>query len=178
MEEKKVMELLRYYRHDIMNDLQVVHAYAKLEKVDKVQEKIAGYMIHFDEERKLMSLHAPNLALWLIPFNSIHPNFRLTYTIRSEGLDISDLDQKFVGDCLFCIEWLEKITDEKELYEGVFVFEYLPHIEQIQIQISLYGSIIEPNLTLPIGKENITQRFDDNQITCIITNPWNGKGEK
>ncbi|WP_404453234.1 sporulation initiation phosphotransferase B [Virgibacillus necropolis] len=179
MEEKEVMDLLRYYRHDIMNDLQIVHAYTSMGKLEKVEEKLATYMAHFDEERKLMNLNAPNLALWLIPFNSIHPNFRFTYAIRDEKLDISDIDEKLTTDCQYCITCLEEITHDQELYEGELVLEYLKQRKQIQVVLTLHGSFSDLiSAKIPAEMKNITLQKSENYITCTVTNQWNRKGEE
>lgn len=179
MEEKEVMDILRYYRHDVLNDLQIVHAYTSMGKLEKVEEKLETYMAHFDEERKLMNLNAPNLALWLIPFNSIHPNFRFTYAIRDERIDISDIDQRLTTDCQYCITRLQEISNDEELYEGEIVLEYLPRTKQIQVLLTLNGSFANSrNVTLPKETKSITQQKGENHVTYTVTIPWNRKGEE
>lgn len=170
------MDILRYYRHDVMNDLQIVQAYSSMGKLEKVEEKIAAYMVHFDEERKLMNLNAPNLALWLIPFNSIHPNFRFTYAICDEKIDISEIDEKLTTDCKSCIKHLQKITDDTALYEGKINVEYSAQ-SKIQVQIILNGTFGDEKKSEPI-ENNIVQQQGHDKITCTVTLPWDGKGEK
>lgn len=178
VEEKEVMDLLRYYRHDIMNDLQVIHAYTSMGKLEKVEEKLANYMANFDEERKLMNLNAPKLSLWLIPFNSIHPNFRITYAIRGEKIDISDIDEKLTKDCQYCIAHLKGITSDKELYEGELVLEHLPDLNQVQVLLTFHGSLVDLTSENKILKRNnITLQISDNNIIYKITIPRNRKGE-
>ncbi|ASN05111.1 Spo0B domain-containing protein [Virgibacillus necropolis] len=179
MEEKKVMDLLRYYRHDIMNDLQIVHAYTSMGKLEKVEEKLATYMAHFDEERKLMNLNAPNLALWLIPFNSIHPNFRFTYAICIEKVDLSDIDDKLTTDCQYCISRLQEVTNDNELYEGEVVLEYLTQTKQVQVKLTLNGSFSDiVSKKISIENENITLQKSEYHVTYTITIQWNRKGEE
>ncbi|WP_430785029.1 Spo0B domain-containing protein [Virgibacillus flavescens] len=179
MEQKEVMNLLRYYRHDIMNDLQIVHAYTSMGKLEKVKEKLATYMEHFDEERKLMNLNAPALTLWLIPFNSIHPNYRFTYAIRNEHIDISEIDEKITEHCRWCVNHFQKYTSEEELYEGDFVLTYLPEKHEIQVVLTLYGAFSDKiNKKAVIENRNITQEISDYQISLSIIIPWNRKGEK
>lgn len=179
MEQKEVMNLLRHYRHDLMNDLQIVHAYSSMGKLEKVKEKLTTYLAHFDEERKLMNLNAPNFTLWLIPFNSIHPNFRFTYAICDENIDIFEIDEKITESCKICVKHLQQYTCENELYEGELVFEYLPQKQVIQVVLTLNGVFLsELNDGLSIENEYITHKIDDNHISCRITIPWNRKGEK
>lgn len=179
VEQKEVMNLLRYYRHDIMNDLQIVHAYTSMGKLEKVKEKLATYMEHFDEERKLMNLNAPALTLWLIPFNSIHPNYRFTYAIRTENIDISEIDEKITEHCKSCVNYFQKYTSEKELYEGEIVLEYLPEKHGIQVLLTLYGSFSDKiKKELVMENRNITQEISEDQISISIIIQWNRKGEK
>ncbi|ASK63075.1 hypothetical protein CFK37_13425 [Virgibacillus phasianinus] len=178
MEEKEVMELLRYYRHDVMNDLQIVQAYTSMGKLEKVEEKLADYLSRFDEERKLMNLNAPNLALWLIPFNSIHPNFRFTYTILGEKINLADIDGKLTTNCEYCIRHLEKITSETELYEGEVVLEYFPDLNQVKVRLSLDGSFHDINNDSKRINKNITQQQSGNHVTLTVIIPRNRKGEE
>lgn len=177
MEKKEAMDILRYYRHDVMNDLQIVQAYSSMGKLEKVEEKIATYMVHFDEEQKLMNLNAPNFALWLIPFNSTHPNFRFTYAIQDEKIDLSDIDDKLTSNCKLCIAHLQEITDDNELYEGKLILDYLPLTKKIQVKLILNGTFATDK-TLKTIDNYITQQQSEDNITCMVTIPWNGKGEK
>lgn len=177
MEEKEAMDILRYYRHDVMNDLQIVQAYSSMGKLEMVEEKIATYLVHFDEERKLMNLNAPNLALWLIPFNSKHPNFRLTYAILDEKIDLSEIDEKLRADCKSCIDHLQEITDDRVLYEGKLILEYNAQTKQIQVRIILNGNFADEQKSKPVTN-NSTQQLSEDNITCMVTIPWDGKGEK
>ena len=161
------MDILRYYRHDVLNDLQVVQAYSSMGKLEKVEEKIATYMVHFDEERKLMNLNAANLALWLIPFNCIHPNFRFTYAICVEKVDMSDIDEQLTLECKACVEYLQESTDDNTLYEGELFLEYLPETEQIQVTFILNGPLVDQETGS--NKDDIIRK---------VTIPWNGKGGK
>ncbi|MFZ3576416.1 Spo0B domain-containing protein [Virgibacillus sp. DJP39] len=178
MEEKKVMDILRYYRHDLMNDLQVVHAYTSMGKLDKVEEKLATYMAHYEEERRLMNLNAPNFALWLIPFNSIHPNFRFTYAIRDE-IDISEIDEELTAYSQQCVSHMQKFSKDSELYEGKFLFQYHPKVKQLKVQLTLAGSFNEiVNDDFPIESKNITHNRSENLFTYTITIPRIRKGEE
>ncbi|WP_170138766.1 Spo0B domain-containing protein [Oceanobacillus chungangensis] len=85
MEEKEVVEVLQFYRHDVMNDLQIISGYISMGKLEKVEKKFGELFSFYEEERKLMSIKAPKFILWLIRFNNLYNNFRLTYNIQVEN---------------------------------------------------------------------------------------------
>ncbi|MFD1038611.1 Spo0B domain-containing protein [Virgibacillus byunsanensis] len=118
MEEKDVIQMLRHYRHDVLNHLQVIHGYLSMGKTEKVQSKIMQTIEYYNEERKLMSLHAPSFVLWLIQFNVVHMNIRLAYHIHIENWNLGAEDIQLVEQCDRIIEQIEKATDTTELYEG------------------------------------------------------------
>ncbi|SFA69022.1 stage 0 sporulation protein B (sporulation initiation phosphotransferase) [Lentibacillus halodurans] len=117
MEEKDVIQLLRHYRHDLMNHLQIVQGYLSMGKTDKVQKKVKNYLQQLQEESKLVNLNAPFFALYLLQFGSLHMNFRLTYHIHTENKNLQSVDQLLTDYCKQVMEKIKNATDETELYE-------------------------------------------------------------
>jgi stage 0 sporulation protein B (sporulation initiation phosphotransferase) len=167
-----MMELLRMYRHDVMNDLQVVQGYASMGKVDKVQTKLAEWMEHLNEERKLMSLNIPKFALWLIQFNSVHANIRLSYDIHMENGNLHILDDTLVNQCQWCIESLEKYLDDMELYNGNAGLYSAS--SAIEVRLSLAADISEQAISAL--NETCTDKWkfckEDNGIICYMSIPF------
>ncbi|WP_099158646.1 Spo0B domain-containing protein [Virgibacillus ndiopensis] len=175
MAEKDIIDVLRMYRHDLMNDLQIVQGYLTMGKTEKVQEKLAACMNHFDKERKLISLNAPKFALWLIQFNSIHATFRLTYDINTENKNFSAIDNILLGQCQYCMKVLEKAADATEVYEGNVNVDL--HEQSVLVQIFMAGIFkkMENNETDLKQGQGVTihmKRVDDG-ITCNIEIPFN-----
>lgn len=141
MNEKNVIDIIRHYRHDLLNDLQIIHGYSSMGRLENVKEKLAECMHRFHEERKLTSLDTPSFALWLIRFNSLHTNFRLTYHIDTNS-NLQGHDRKLLEQCGLCIEIINKFAKETELYEG-----NLQIIDQtaaiINLQIAVAGQFPE-----------------------------------
>ncbi|QKY69573.1 Spo0B domain-containing protein [Lentibacillus sp. CBA3610] len=65
MEEKEVIQLLRHYRHDLMNHLQIVQGYLSMGKMEKAQKKLTNYMQLLQEEGKLVNMHAPAFVFYI-----------------------------------------------------------------------------------------------------------------
>lgn len=172
MAEKEMMELLCTYRHDVMNDLQVVQGYASMGKIDRVQTKLAEWMDHLYEERKLMSLNIPKFALWLIQFNSIHATIRLSYDIHMENGNLYMLDDTLLKRCQLGIELLEKNIDEMELYNGnVTLYSTLSAVD---VRLSLVADI--PDQAISALNETCIDKLkffkEDNGITCYMSIPF------
>lgn len=117
METKDVVKVIGDYRHDLMNELQMVHGYLSMGKIDKVENKVKECIAFYSEERKLMSLNVPAFALWLIQFNHVHDNFRLTYQIHTENKKLNHFDEMLVRLSNAIIDELKITCDNMELFE-------------------------------------------------------------
>ncbi|KGX89200.1 Spo0B domain-containing protein [Pontibacillus litoralis] len=116
MEVQEVTKLLRHYRHDWMNELQIVHGYAAMNKMDKVQEKLDEIIANSREEAKLMSLQAPYFALWILQCNMLNDNCKLTYQIEAEE-DWSEFDQELVNQCEAVVQIIQACISPLTLCE-------------------------------------------------------------
>ncbi|WP_163970122.1 Spo0B domain-containing protein [Oceanobacillus halotolerans] len=117
MEEQEVIHLIRHYRHDILNHLQVIQGYVKMGKMDKVEAKLNQFMEDFQQERNLMQLNAPKIILWIMQFNTIHTNLRLTYHIDADHIDLSNWDSRIQKQCDDILHLIKNELDQTELYE-------------------------------------------------------------
>ena len=92
MEAEDVMNLIQHYRHDLMNQLQVVQGYVKLGNLEKVDASMTELLDYFYQERKLLGLNAPNVLLWFMQFRLKYENFILTYDIDIENKNLCKSD--------------------------------------------------------------------------------------
>lgn len=116
MKVDEVANLLRHYRHDWMNQLQLVHGYASMDKMEKVKEKLQEIIDFSREESKLMNLKAPHFAVWMVQFNAEYNQLRMSFQIDTQA-DFSAFDQSLVQTCLAIIQHLEEFTNPLQLYE-------------------------------------------------------------
>ncbi|WP_343752656.1 Spo0B domain-containing protein [Lentibacillus halophilus] len=117
MEEQDVIQLLRRYRHDVLNQLQVVDGYLSMEKLEKARAKLKDYTQQLQEESKLVNLNAPFFALYVFQWDTFHPNFRLTYSIHTKNRDLQYMDSLLVKWCNAIMHSAESKADVSKLYD-------------------------------------------------------------
>ncbi|MDC3412461.1 Spo0B domain-containing protein [Aquibacillus sp. 3ASR75-11] len=118
MKENEVIDILSHYRHDYLNQLQLIQGYVMMGKTDKVQQKLNEIVALAHEERKLSNLHIPKTALWIIRFNSLHTNMRFDYQVKDIQLPLSDVDDEVYRHCVRTVETVEWYSDQMEMYNG------------------------------------------------------------
>ncbi|WP_084599572.1 Spo0B domain-containing protein [Pontibacillus chungwhensis] len=116
MKVDEVENLLRHYRHDWMNQLQLVYGYATMDKMELVKEKLQHIIAVSREESKLMSLKAPRFSLWVVQFREHYNQFHMTYHVDS-SLDLSAFDQSLVHSLNQLMSHLKQHVNELNLYE-------------------------------------------------------------
>ncbi|RPF55506.1 Spo0B domain-containing protein [Aquisalibacillus elongatus] len=98
VEVEELLALLRLYRHDLMNDLQLVQGYASMNKHDLSKEKLDGLISKLREERTLQTLHAPQFVYWLIQLKLNERETRFEFEIESHDHSIGNYDEELVLD--------------------------------------------------------------------------------
>ncbi|CQR46976.1 Sporulation initiation phosphotransferase B [Paraliobacillus sp. PM-2] len=117
MKEEEVIKLLRYYRHDWMNDLQIIMGYAQMGKLDKVQEKIDLAVTQAEEDRKLQSIPLPKTALQLLQLKWYYQNFQINYWISVDNNICID-DQKIAFQLDQLMNYFVDHSMKTTLYRG------------------------------------------------------------
>ncbi|MEQ6375784.1 Spo0B domain-containing protein [Bacillaceae bacterium S4-13-58] len=142
MDTEKVIELLRHYRHDWMNQYQLIHGYASMNRLEDVKKKVQEGIEKSREESKLVQLHAPHLALWLISFNWYEEVFRLTYHIEEETsvTTLSKADQELVESLKKIINQLHKYTLTDVLYHGQL---HIINTQDVSLHLTIQGTFLE-----------------------------------
>lgn len=176
MENESVIELLKYHRHDLMNHMQLISGYLSMNKTDKARDKIADMLEHYNQERKLMSLQANRFTLWLLQFNHIHANFRLTYYIQINQLSLQHYDHLLVAQCTFMINTLKTYGDATVLYEGLIKVKPSQDPFVVELHCSFDGQFNDVKqllVTLQHNNEQVVMNAEetDNGIDCIIKIP-------
>lgn len=116
MKKGEIVKLLQHRRHDLVNDVQVMHGYASMEMFDKVEEKLNEFLISTEHERKLHMLQAPSFILWVETFCMKHQNFNLTYEIHDD-VNLKKHDEWITNTCEKLIQVVKDYSDAEELYE-------------------------------------------------------------
>src|SRR5699024_4183582 len=90
----------------------------------------------FEKERKLMGLNASSFVLWLIRFNSLHRNIRVTYNIHTKESG-KEFDKELLYQCQQFINAIETVTSESESYHLTIDLDTNP--KHIKLIISIRG---------------------------------------
>ena len=137
MKVNEVTNLLSHYRHDWMNQLQVLHGYASMGKMEKVQEKLQDIIQESQEESKLMKLQSPHFALWVIRFNMEYDQFRLTYDIQTQH-NLAQYDQTLLVNSQNVMHILNDFVSPLKLYMVTLV---VSGQDKPEVTISFDGEI-------------------------------------
>src|SRR5690625_3648810 len=135
-----VIELLQYYRHDLMNQVQIMKGYLSMKKYDQVSHKLDELVEGFTGERKLMNLNTPEFNLWIIRFNMWHENIRISYNIHTNK-PLKELDKQFVSQCKQVVNSIEMSILDSELYE--LTIELDENVKKIELIITIKGYFID-----------------------------------
>lgn len=108
MREKDVIRLLQYYQHDVKNELQVIHGYLSMGKIDRVKDKIDEWINFFHQEQKLLLLNAPQFILWVVQFNHTYDQLHLTYIIQTNK-DLQSIDEMLAKTCARIVQIFKDI---------------------------------------------------------------------
>src|SRR5699024_7628580 len=175
MEEKDVVGLLQNQRHDMLNHLQIIQGYLSMGNTEKVKDKMETWLDYFNEERKLFNLNAPLFALWIMQFNHIYTNARLTYKVHINKKDLQTVDQQLTEQCKQMINTLIQTQSNLELYEGNLVLnERTEDPATITIKFSIYGRFSdEENFKSKFKNKDqyfpVTVQETENGITCYFS---------
>lgn len=109
------LQWLRLYRHDLMNDLQIIQGYATMGKYDKSNEKVNQLTERLKDERLLQALNADQFAYWLLTLSLAEKQLEVTYDIDVEDSDLKSIDEQMKVDSENIIERLFKHINEYEI---------------------------------------------------------------
>ncbi|SHF65664.1 Spo0B domain-containing protein [Ornithinibacillus halophilus] len=171
MNTKDIIQLLRHQRHDMMNHLQVMQGYLSMGKTDKVHKKMEDVIESFANERKLMNLETDELALWLIQFNTINKNIRLTYDICIEKQKLTLYEAFILKKCQYITEMVQSYGDSDQLYEAKLVLSNENDGKEVWIEFSISGSFQHMGkLTEKLSEqEDIDTQWEENEVICRIS---------
>ncbi|GGJ84058.1 hypothetical protein GCM10007063_03190 [Lentibacillus kapialis] len=173
MNETDVIQMLRHYRHDLMNHLQIVQGYLSMGKIEEAQKKLRNYTEELQEERKLVNLDAPRFALYILQFYFLHTNFRLTYHIRTVAENLQSVDELLAEQCEKIMERIVMSSDAMQLYE-LDILLYDADQDMIEVDFTLNGKIPDVQ-AFTKSIENIvgdvTIQHQDNEVKCRVRIP-------
>lgn len=86
--DERSIELLNQYRHNWLNDLQVLFAYIKLKKYDKLEHNVEKIKEKLEQESIISKLDIPSLVLFFIANRTNQHAFDIKFDLEP-GLKLS-----------------------------------------------------------------------------------------
>lgn len=170
MKKKEVVQILQYYQHDVMNDIQVIHGYLSMDKTDVAKDKINDFINEFNEGRKLLKINAPRTILWIIQFNDHHENMRLTYQVNDERLNLQKTDDLVVENCQQFFQKFYEVSNKSELYAIHLQIEQR-NTKQIVFRFTITGELEDEIVITDIYKlvkQNPQINMNQTKQECIV----------
>ncbi|WP_058307254.1 Spo0B domain-containing protein [Gracilibacillus massiliensis] len=137
MKEQDVVEMLRHYRHDWLNDLQLILGYAQLGKLDKIQSKITDIIDRSNQERGLDRLNIPKTFVWLYQLNWRSDSFELQFQSLMDQQTVIIDDDALLSNIQKIFQILPSYQKEYQQYNGTLIFKELNHTLHIHLTFDL-----------------------------------------
>lgn len=99
MKEQEFLKIFQYCRHDLLNELQLLHGYISINKMDSAKQAANDIITNIHKERHLINTGAPKFTLWILKSNHLIPNIKTSYEISLEDENLLSLDDKLVEIC-------------------------------------------------------------------------------
>ncbi|MDL4841656.1 Spo0B domain-containing protein [Aquibacillus rhizosphaerae] len=139
MTDEETIELLRHYRHDWMNQIQLLMGYTSMRKIERVEDKLKECVRNADNERKLVNLNIPKTAIWLISFNWSFENFRIEYKIDTDNSNLLIDDQLLHKQFNEVMETFTTFGMNLELYHGTITIRQLNNQDNAEVEVYFSG---------------------------------------
>jgi stage 0 sporulation protein B (sporulation initiation phosphotransferase) len=88
--ENEFLDVINHYRHNWLNDLQVIFGYVKLKKYDNLERYMDKIKDKLEEESLIARLNIPSLVIYLLSLRHKNHNFKLHVEVE-EGLLLSEV---------------------------------------------------------------------------------------
>lgn len=143
MEATKTLDLIRRFRHDFGNHLQVINGYAQLDYLDEIEDYIADIVQEMNQEKILFELGNPELSLFLLSQKLLAKDVGVIL-----NYDVIDIDTKAT-----------ELIEELDLFRAIksVVGEYAN--EEIVINVSIYE--LTDQIKVVLNSKLFTDDFKD-----------------
>lgn len=111
MKKDALIHYLKLYRHDIMNQLQLLQGYLQIDNQAMLREKFQETFEMFKEEQQLFRLHAPHFIIFILYFNHTYENMQLSYTIQVSDIKLEHYDDAIVKQSKLMIEQIAQFRE-------------------------------------------------------------------
>jgi len=119
---QKMVNLLRLYRHDWLNHLQILLGYASLKKVEKIAEYINNIFQESKQQSLISSFRSPDLAAFLLMLPMEYPNLSVQLDVAEHVVKQEGLYVEWVLKKLKCfLNLFHQSANEQKDYHQIFL---------------------------------------------------------
>ncbi|UJW57325.1 Spo0B domain-containing protein [Bacillus sp. A116_S68] len=97
MEQKDVVNVLRHYRHDVLNHIQLINGYIAMGKMEKAHSLIDDLVRQAKNESHISNLNMNRFAEEILTFNWYPHAFFLSFEVVSSSNDWSKWEEVIVS---------------------------------------------------------------------------------
>ena len=182
--KKTFIDHWRQYRHDLLNQIQLVQGYLQLGRLQDVQRYIDQIVVRARQEALLSRLSDPDLVYDLLTYNYQPRPFELDLEMALEAEDLDEIGKRENWIHLFkkLMELFESVyvPDEHESRQPLFVL-----VDRDEELLSIKaewrgkwdwetGKVLIPALREKVLKEQgkLVEQLDAEQLLIEIRLPW------
>lgn len=111
MEKRELLNLLRHYRHQLLNDLQIVHGYLSMGMPEKSSNQVNALIERLVKERDLQAIDAPHFFYTFLSWRMQHPNWQVDYVVEEPVQQVSQFDEALTNDLQEVLGQIETFED-------------------------------------------------------------------
>jgi len=162
----KIVEALRHYRHDYLNDIQLIKSYTALGKTEKVNQVIDRISQRAEQESRLSSLNAPGLAEFLLTYNWKSPRVPIdTVKVYSSGDDWSREEAKAVNFLKEFTSWAGESADTSVTAR---VSVILDNEKRKQLTVEFKGRLQQNEKPYFLKKNNVELNWHSTSVNARV----------
>lgn len=116
MDEKKLMDYIHLYQHDLMNHLQLVKGYAQLQDLAQMNVALSDIIGKYEQERKLIHLHLPEFTLFILFITKHYENIDIALHIDVERAKVALYDNEIYKQTKGMMDYFSEVQKEMMYY--------------------------------------------------------------
>ncbi|WP_416149198.1 Spo0B domain-containing protein [Salipaludibacillus sp. HK11] len=137
-EKWTAINLMRHYRHDWLNHLQLINGYLAMGRVEKVEVLINEIVVQAQNESHLSNLNMDQLAEEILTFNWQGYSFLLNFEVVSEVVDWSKWEQSIL---MYFQDMMQLLDNHTKRGEDQHATLLINDVDKKTIEIDFEGTL-------------------------------------
>jgi stage 0 sporulation protein B (sporulation initiation phosphotransferase) len=166
-DKEEFVHYLKHYRHDWLNDIQVIQGYLSLGKIDSAKRVLDQVIMRSHDESKVSQLGDLDLAYFLLTYNWSQDKVTLAVEIEENTAEISSIGKNYP----YLLAWIKEITGMVEQGCDPEEFNHLLLILSVQERGLIMTVEFEGGWEEQVGNTSVVKLGEivkDNQAKLIV----------